>query len=389
MSSHPTDTYEIRFGVDGKCGLGAIINLTGLRVSHSGLNEDISNIQKFLTAHHLRSNTLNILSEQELRSALMQITNPPFPVSTSIRREDSIVCIALISRGDEQKIILPDGSIVLHAHIEQFFNEDNCHILRGKPKFFFHLKYYTKVSESQKPIDLQPPSTPVTKLIDLHQPLSSTNLHILSYCIYEFGLPMLYTENKGYIVLQRLAEHFSCHGHEYDVVSCLKKFLENLYNSITWLNGAVNPDAELRTICCIMKNSLESYLIFPPPPLERHEEQDIEVYLSDGLEHQVSLSCQTSPGKASPLRTIHRNSSLVISPYTIIRSNMFTRRMGQEGVNPRVFDILHSRKTKTQRKALVHTPNLRFQPKKSTTDPNTSLILEDSIEHIDIYNLSQ
>ena len=138
-----------------------------------------------------------------------------------------------------------------------------------------------------------------------------------------------------------------------------------------------------------MKNSLESYLIFPPPPLERHEEQDIEVYLSDGLEHQVSLSCQTSPGKASPLRTIHRNSSLVISPYTIIRSNMFTRRMGQEGVNPRVFDYFHPRKTKTQRKALVHTPNLRFQTKKSTPDPNTSLIFEDSIEHFEVHNLSQ
>ena len=365
MASRPPDTYTNRCGEDGNCGLGVIINLTGGKVVHSGLNENARNIRKLFPILHLRHTTLDVNNELVLHSVLTAITNPPIPVSTSVMKEDSFAFIALLSRGDDEKTLLPNGKTVLHTYIEQYFNEDNCRILRGKPKIFLLLIYYTKISEDNKPIDLQPSATPATKDIDLDLNMSSTSLHTFSFYIYDFDLPSLLTEDKGSVVLHHLPEHINSYGHDYDVVSCLKKFLGKM-SSLQ--DKAESPgNKRFPTICIIMRNRLMCKLFFLPPQVERHEEQDVEVYLSDDLNRLVSLSPQISPATATaiPLRVTNNP---VVSPYPTIRCS--TSNEGTVEHNS-VFLFNFSRKrSRRRRRTLARNPNHPLQTMSSTPDPN-------------------
>ena len=386
MVSRPPDTptYEISRGGYREYGLGAIFNLTGIKVYDSGLKENIQNIQTFFTHLHLRSNVLRISNEQDLRSALIAMTNPPRPLLTSIVDEDSLVYIALISRGDAKKTILPDGNIVLHTQIEQYFNEDNCRMLRGKPKLFLHFLDYTKISEKKELIDFQPPAAPVTEDIDLHMNISSTSLHILSYYIYDFGLSSFLTENKGSLVLNHLPRDFNLYGHDYDFESFLKKFLGNVYE-------LEDPGKERYSSICIMRNRLVCKLSIPSRE-ERLEEQDVEVYLSDDLNRQASLYRQISHVKTSPLRIPQSNNNQSFFPYPVSRPNPLVSNSKNGSVKHNTVNgIIHSSKTKFQRRVRAHdsNPNRQLQTMKSAPNPNTSILFEDSINFMEIHFQSQ
>ena len=375
MASRPPDTYTIRHAGGGKCGLGTILDLSGVSGS-AGLQENIRNIEMLFTALNLRYNILsNIINEKELLSALTAITNPLTPVATSIMNCDSFVFIALISRGDEHKTILPDGEIVLSVLIEQYFNEDKCRLLRGKPKLFLHLKSYTKISVDKKLIDFQPPTTPVIEVTDLDGNLSSTNLHTLSYCIYDFGLSSLRTENKGSLVLHYLPRHFESYGHDYDFVSFWKKFLGEM--SILQ-ERAKNPENERHpTICSIMRNRLMCKLFFLPPRVERHEDQDVEVDLSDDLNRQMYLPSQASPGKASPPKSSRLSNIKQFTSCPLIRLNTSIWNSKQRISIHRPFP---SKKGDSRQRTFYHSTKRQSHKKKSRSSPKRpSLFEQDSI----------
>ena len=115
---------------------------------------------------NLRINHIRIDTPLGLGSSLSLITNPELERSNyrevlpdniwnaRILREDSLCFIGIIANGNYAYTQLSKGAYVTDVNIEEFFNEDYCVLLRGKPKLFLYFKYYLELKDGTETVDL-------------------------------------------------------------------------------------------------------------------------------------------------------------------------------------------------------------------------------------------
>ncbi|KAI6648068.1 hypothetical protein LOD99_8270 [Oopsacas minuta] len=292
-------TYEILSRGENKPGLALILDLTGGDVPSKGVSENLKLFQEFFIFVNLRVNVISINSQRLLRSRLQSLTHPQLhsqglqqnPSNPVLFKEDSLCFIGLIAGGDETHTLF-NGEYIKDVDLERFLNEDYCTILRGKPKLFLYLKYFTQIPDHVVPIDLTPTTTNFQDTSTDYETegdvSSSTNLNMFSYYIYDFGLKSLQTESSGSLALCNLLPAFKRYGADNDIVTFFRIFLgemTELQNELVKMNDISYP-----SICIMMRNRLRYDLFLSQLREQTDEEQELESVLSDHLSNQCEVS---------------------------------------------------------------------------------------------------
>ena len=294
----PRSHYPIsRKGPDSSSGTAIL--LVCAEENRPGLQENIQYMETFLRGLNLRINHIRIDTPLGLGSALSVITKPELERSNytevlpdniwnaRILREDSLCFIGVIANGNYSYSQLSKGAYVTDVNIEEFFNEDYCLLLRGKPKLFLYFKYYLELKDGTKTVDLiNASASPHTGGINWRNPITSTNLNFLSFYTYEFGISALQTESHGSTALHTLQTAYR--RNPTDALTFFREF----FNEMVELQSQLKiKKHRLPCICLMGRYRMRSPLFFLQPQHEySHEEQDWENDLDETLSNYSGLS---------------------------------------------------------------------------------------------------
>ena len=319
----PTEHYPVsRNGPHGSSGTAILLVFTETPLR--GLQGNIDHMETFFQGLNLRTNIICIFSPQALEHALSVITKPEFyrdrhttqltadAWEARVLKEDSLCFVGVIARGDFACSQLSNGDYVNDVSIEEFFNEECCVLLRGKPKLFLYFKYFDSSIEGAGATELRHKAANLhTGGIDWRNPTTSTNMNFLSFYIYEFGIPAFQTENTSSKVLQRL--HPAYQANTTDIVSFFREFFNEMIDLQTPFKRQRLP-----CVCQTARYRMRSSLfLLPPQPAGYSEEQDLESCFSETLSNYSSLSItprDTTPQTAYSVEPRYNHSAYHTSP---------------------------------------------------------------------------
>ena len=280
-----------RKGPDNTSGPAILLVCSDKKSPPPGLLENIQYMKTFFLELNLRINSIHIFTPHGLKSALTVITNPELDRSkyteaipdgiwnARILKEDSLCFIGVIAYGNNTCTRLPRNKDYINdVNIEEFFNEDNCVLLRGKPKLFLYFKYHLDIQNvTETPLTPISPNVFSGTLSWEHNSISSTNMNFLSCYINEFGVNTLHTESRGSIVLMKLSTVYlreRCH-----IFSLFRTLLNEMITLIESDQRFKNEQIP----CCISvaRNRLRANLFLLQPLGQlASEEQDSEFELT-------------------------------------------------------------------------------------------------------------
>ena len=269
-----------RKGLDRSSGTAILLVCT--KQNRPGLQENIQCMETFFRALNLRTNHIHIHTPLELENALTVITNPELGKQAGadsiwrILKEDSLCFVGVIANGNYAYTQLSKGAYITDVNIEEFFNEDYCVLLRGKPKLFLYFKYYLEVKYGTKTVDLTPGTSPSVYSESLDwksNTISSTNMNFLSYYIYDFGLEALHTSSSASIALMELPIAYK--QENCDILTFFRLFLNEMVTLIE--NNPTMKKEHIPCCICMLRYRLRCNLFFLKPLYQlADEEQDRE-----------------------------------------------------------------------------------------------------------------
>ena len=142
--------YTMQPNRDGYIGNAIIIatKTFGNEVRHGTL-KDVENLMKFSRMLSLKPRVFVDLKADEIHNMMDVITRPPHerPSDLSESRimpEHSAILVIVVSHGKADSFLTTDGKLFPVRKLYSFLNEDNCLLMRGKPKIILMNKCGTK-----------------------------------------------------------------------------------------------------------------------------------------------------------------------------------------------------------------------------------------------------
>ena len=279
----PVDTipYPMRPNKEGYIGNAIIFLNTKLIGSCHDQNNLVRTAKLFGFEHHV----FRDLSHRQYHDTLYHITNPPSektpPISEEVWRarilpEHEAILVVVVSHGNRDCFLTGDGKLFPDKHIDHYLNENECTLMRGKPKIIFFNKCRTEGTVGNG--GLSTVSLGGVMEYDMYLSSdSSTHSNFLHIYTCWKGTYSLRRIDIGSFVISRLPEEFE----KYGIGKEFRKFIQ-IFRSrmISEINMGINhsPGYAEATQCVATEcDTLLRDIYFPRAPgPERLEEMEVE-----------------------------------------------------------------------------------------------------------------
>ena len=207
-----TIPYPIRPSKEGYIGNAIIFLNTKLNVSCHDQNNLVKTAKLLGFEHHV----IRDLSQRQYHNTLYHITNPPSEKTSHIPEEvwrarilpeHEAILVIVVSHGNRDCFLTGDGKLFPDKHIDHYSNENECTLMRGKPKVIFFNKCRTEGTGGNEGL----PSVSLGGVMEYDtyfssdSPTNSNFLHIYStYSLRRIDI--------GSFVISRLPEEFEKYG---------------------------------------------------------------------------------------------------------------------------------------------------------------------------------
>ena len=295
--SDPEEFYPLHLSDEGYCGV-AVIFVMGQdksgRNTRKGAPRERDNLVAFAEKLSLKPCLIMDATEQEINDTLNCIANPPKIKPPDIADDiwDSrllpthgAIFVAVSSHGNSSSFLTADGIEFSEKCIINYFNEDNCPLLRGKPKFLFFnsCRIVENVDEKCSSVSKQMAEFSRNEILREIEPdgaggissrISSTNsnFYIIHSCAK--GTLSFRSSDTGSVLISALPEAYEMYGRGrniYDFFIRLRgQMLRETNQKVRYTEGLENA-----TQCIETNETLTRKLIFPSPCSSKESLEEI------------------------------------------------------------------------------------------------------------------
>ena len=301
-SEFEASRYFMHLNSEGYCGnmlifvFGDFTERKSLTMpTRRGAFIEIQNLKKFAQLLSLKPRVFFNLSKQEMKDTLTCIANPPKDRPANVYEEiwnarikpdHSTIFVAVVSHGNSDSFLTADGKLFRDTDIDSYLNEDNCLLMKGKPKTIFLNKCRIKGEVGHETRKSDSDTMRGDEIIV--NGFSALNfLHIYSCSM---GTPSLSNTETGSLVISALSKEYEKYGKGKEFRKFIQIFRSQMIEEV---NTKVQNSPYANTTQCITteRDSLLKDIYFP---------QTVPMTASDCLEEmEVEPSFDFNIHKAS------------------------------------------------------------------------------------------
>jgi len=232
-----------------------------------GSHVDVENLSKLFQQLHFKAEHKKNLSRPQFLTCLREFANNPD------HRKADMMILAVLSHGRDGQIIASDGLVVETEDIYAKFNNSNCPLLQGKPKFFIVQACRGDDTDVSFPenvemfSDLEPrramkrtrghdyDTVPIPSYGELNTARPTWEDMIIAYSTIP-GFTSQRDHHSGTWFIQSLVETFMNHAHDRELIDLLRMTSD-------YLSKFTNDDGEKQT-CNVEMRHLYKRIYFKP-----------------------------------------------------------------------------------------------------------------------------
>jgi len=271
-----------------------------------GSHVDTENLKKLFQQLHFKADHRKNLTRPQFLSVLRDFAN------NQEHRESDMMILAVLSHGRDGQIIASDGLVVETEDIYAKFNNSNCPLLQGKPKFFIVQACRGDDTDVSFPenvemfSDLTPKrnlkrqrgdydTVPIPTYGELNTARPTWEDMIIAYSTIP-GFTSQRDHHSGTWFIQALVETFMNHAHDRELIDLLRMTSD-------YLSKFTNADGEKQT-CNVEMRHLYKRIYFKPG-IKGKDGRRISMDASKLSPQSLRRSLSTPP--SSPARRIQND----------------------------------------------------------------------------------
>jgi len=271
-----------------------------------GSHVDTENLLKLFQQLHFKADHKKNLTRPQFLAVLREFAN------NQDHREKDMMILAVLSHGRDGQIIASDGLVVETEDIYAKFNNSNCPLLQGKPKFFIVQACRGDDTDVSFPenvemfSDLTPKrnlkrqrgdydTVPIPTYGELNTARPTWEDMIIAYSTIP-GFTSQRDHQSGTWFIQALVETFMNHAHDRELIDLLRMTSD-------YLSKFTNADGEKQT-CNVEMRHLYKRIYFKPG-LKGKDGRRISMDASKMSPQSLRRSLSTPP--SSPARRIQND----------------------------------------------------------------------------------